>query len=130
MNWRNDSVQLAFSDGAGENHVELTVSDGPDGAQAYCHISPDAGRIGVCRLPRNEISRTPDGRTKYSFTVPWELCRLSPESGAVFRMALAVVDNDQRQRRRIMTFGGGIEGSKNPALFLPVKLMDSKGGLK
>ena len=130
MNWRNDGLQLAFSDGAGGNHVELTVSDGPDGAQAYCHISPDAGRIGVCRLPRNEISRTPDGRTKYAFTLPWELCRLSPESGAAFRMALAVVDNDQRQRRRIMTFGGGIEGSKNPALFLPVKLMDSKGGLK
>ncbi len=121
QNWRNDSIQVGLANKAGI-HTEITVSDSPDGAIAWCHIAPDKKNEGLIKIPLT-ITRQQD-TTLYRFEIPFGLVGITPRAGELFRMALLVNDNDGGRRLRIMEYFKGIEGSKAPGSFGYMKLLD------
>ncbi len=115
MNWRNDSIQLAFADSKGA-HNEITVSDGPGNKPiAWRHIAPGDKGIGALDIPLT-VQRE-NNITRYRFEIPCKLLGINPVKGEVFRMSFLVNDNDHGKRLRVMEHFGGIEGSKDPELF-------------
>ena len=113
--WQNDAVQFAFA-APGREMTEFTVSGGKSGARAWCHLSPDPNRIGRLELPDCAVVRE-NGVTRYRLSVPWGLIGIAPAPGGVFGMSVLVCDNDANRRLRLMNWGEGIEGTKDPRRF-------------
>ena len=120
--WQNDAVQFAFA-APGKEITEFTVSGDDAGTQAWCHQSPDRNRIGKPDLPHCSVVRE-DGVTRYRLTVPWELIGIPPVSGSVFGMSVLICDNDGGRRLRLMNWGRGIEGEKNPREFNRIEIWE------
>ncbi|AHF92778.1 hypothetical protein OPIT5_23890 [Opitutaceae bacterium TAV5] len=114
--WQNDCLQLAFLSARGDQ-TEITVSRDASTRtpEIWCHISSPKNHTGEWDVPAS--IDTAEGKIVYRFTLPFEKLGVAGTRDELVKMSFLVADNDGGKRLRIMEWGGGIEGGKNPTLF-------------
>ncbi|MFD0670686.1 LamG-like jellyroll fold domain-containing protein [Cohnella sp. GCM10027633] len=123
--WLGDALQFAVSPGMpgdSADMYEYGMALTPDGPQLYrwSGIGLPGGLVENAELSvtRDESAK----ETYYELSLPWtELAPIDPEDG-LFSLSLLANDNDGSGRKGWIEWGAGIGGSKDPSLFMPVRL--------
>ncbi|GGD51418.1 LamG-like jellyroll fold domain-containing protein [Paenibacillus nasutitermitis] len=123
--WLGDVIQFGASPGMPGEHAgmyEYGMALTSAGPQLYrwsaLEGEPGAITSGQLAVERNEQRR----ETDYELAVPWsELAPIRPGEGP-FSFSFLVNDNDGAGRKGWIEWGGGIGGSKDSGLFVPIRL--------
>lgn len=117
--WKNDAIHIGIM-GRQKQHVEFVVSNDSEGkASVWCVYSTN-GKSGKWNVPVSII--TEQNSINYSLTIPFDKIGVRLQSGEEFRMSVLLSDNDAGSRLRVMEWGGGIEGERNPELYRWIRL--------
>ncbi|RRJ95342.1 hypothetical protein Ga0100231_014530 [Opitutaceae bacterium TAV4] len=117
--WKNDAIHIGIF-GPQKQHIEVVVSNDSGGkATVWCVYSTN-GKNGKWDVPVSVSAQQKS--ISYSFTIPFDKIGVRPRGGEEFKMSVLLSDNDSGSRLRVMEWGGGIEGERNPNLYRWIKL--------
>ena len=125
--WDGDAVQFGFDmrgnaqDNGGydrSDDYECCLALTQSGMQFFRWVAPEGKRTGGLKEARAAVTRT-DGGTNYELAIPWaELAPFRPQTGSVFKMSFAVIDDDSGNGyKNYIELTPGIVGGKNPSCF-------------
>lgn len=117
--WKNDAIHIGIM-GQQKQHVEFVVSNDSGGKASVWCVYSDDGKTGRWDVPVS--IKTEPNSINYSFTIPFDKIGVLSRAGEEFRMSVLLSDNDSGSRLRVMEWGGGIEGERNPELYRWVRL--------
>jgi hypothetical protein len=131
--WEEDCVQLAVDASPREDSSDrpaakycsefgfALTSEGP---LVWRWIAPEGKEPGRVQGVSTAVERRGD-RTYYEAALPWnELSMEKVEEGEWIGLSVSVNDAGSQSGRRFLAWGGGILGSKNPALHVPLVLAE------